>query len=501
MKINAAAFGLKNVDALCLSLFKEEVGHLPKLLKDLDSSLNQTLAGAIADHEFSGKEGEIIVIHTQKKILAKKLILTGLGKKKEFNLETVRRISSKTISRAKNLKSKTITVLLPDEEGDISHKKIAQAYTEGMILGLWSFSGILSKKTDDSDKTDFEIGTVTLMTEHVKSLSKIEEGLHRGQKIAEACNLARELAMLPSNILTPTAFAKKATEVAKKTPGIKATILGATEIKKLKMGSLWGVAKGSIEEPKFIVLEYQGASAKEEKIALIGKGVCFDSGGISIKPARAMKEMTGDMAGGATVLGAIQAAAQLKLKKNIMAIIPAVENMPGGKAQKPGDVVTAMNGKTIEVINTDAEGRLILCDAMTYAQKMGAKKMIDFATLTGGIIIALGHLYTGIFSNHDGFSEELISSATKAGEKFWRMPLHPDYFKLLKSDIADMMNCLEGGEASSITAAEFLQQFVEEGTKWIHCDIAGTADVTSSTAYYAKGATGVGIRTLIEYLS
>jgi leucyl aminopeptidase len=313
--------------------------------------------------------------------------------------------------------------------------------------------------------------------------------------------MARELAMLPSNLLTPTTFAKKASEVAKKTPGLKATILGTAEIKKLKMGSLWGVAKGSVEEPKFIVLEYQGASAKEEKIALIGKGVCFDSGGISIKPARAMKEMTGDMAGGATVLGAIQVAAQLKLKKNLMAIIPAVENMPGGKAQKPGDVVTAMNGKTIEVINTDAEGRLILCDAMTYAQKMGAKKIIDFATLTGGVIIALGHLYTGVLGNNENFVNDLIKSSKEAGEKFWQLPLHPDYFKLLKSDIADMMNCLEGGEASTITAAEFLHQFVEEGIKWIHCDIAGTADVTSSSAYYSKGATGVGIRTLIEYLS
>jgi leucyl aminopeptidase len=380
---------------------------------------------------------------------------------------------------------------------DISFKKVAQAYTEGMILGLWSFSGIVSKK----EEPDFEISTVTLMTEHTKALSKIEEGIHRGEKIAQACNMARELAMLPSNVLTPSTFAKKANEIAKKTPGLKATILGATEIKKLKMGSLWGVAKGSAEEPKFIVLEYQGASAKEEKIALIGKGVCFDSGGISIKPARAMKEMTGDMAGGATVLGAIQVAAQLKLKKNIMAIIPAVENMPGGKAQKPGDVVTAMNGKTIEVINTDAEGRLILCDAMTYAQKMGAKKMIDFATLTGGVIIALGHLYTGVLSNSEGFVNDLIKSSKEAGEKFWQLPLHPDYYKLLKSDIADMMNCLEGGEASTITAAEFLHQFVEEGTKWIHCDIAGTADVTSSTAYYSKGATGVGIRTLIEYLS
>ncbi len=477
MKINGAVFGLKNVDALCLTIFKEDTTHLPKFLKDLDHSLSGSIASAIADKEFSGKEGEVLVIHTQKKITSKKLLLTGLGKKKEFNLETIRRIASKTLSRAKGLKCKTVHVLLPGEEGDYSDKKIAQAYAEGVLLGLWSFSGIVSKK----EEPDFEINALTLMTEHTKSLSKIEEGIHRGEKIAEACNMARELAMQPSNVLTPTAFAKKASEVAKKTPGLKATILGATEIKKLKMGSLWGVAKGSIEEPKFIVLEYQGASAKEEKIALIGKGVCFDSGGISIKPARAMKEMTGDMAGGATVLGAIQAAAQLKLKKNIMAIIPAVENMPGGKAQKPGDVVTAMNGKTIEVINTDAEGRLILCDAMTYAQKMGAKKMIDFATLTGGVIIALGHLYTGILSNNDSFASDLIKSAKDSGEKFWQLPLHPDYFKLLKSDIADMMNCLEGGEASTITAAEFLHQFVEEGTKWIHCDIAGTADVTSSS--------------------
>jgi leucyl aminopeptidase len=263
------------------------------------------------------QKGEVLVIHTQKKITSKKLLLTGLGKKKEFNLETIRRIASKTLSRAKGLKCKTVHVLLPGEEGDYSDKKIAQAYAEGVILGLWSFSGIVSKK----EEPDFEINALTLMTEHAKSLSKIEEGIHRGEKIAEACNMARELAMQPSNVLTPTAFAKKASEVAKKTPGLKATILGAAEIKKLKMGSLWGVAKGSVEEPKFIVLEYQGASAKEEKIALIGKGVCFDSGGISIKPARAMKEMTGDMAGGATVLGAIQAAAQLKLKKNIMAII------------------------------------------------------------------------------------------------------------------------------------------------------------------------------------
>jgi leucyl aminopeptidase len=501
MKISAAAFSLKPADALCLSVFKEEIAHLPKLLKDLDVTLNQVISSAVADHEFSGKEGEIIVFHTQKKSLSKKLLITGLGKKKDYDLETVRRIASRTAQRVRGLKCKTVNVLLPATENDLSEKKIAQAFTEGAVLGLWSFSGILSKKPGDKDEPDFAITSVTLMTEHIKGLEKIEEGIHRGQKIAEACNLARELSMLPSNFLTPSTFAKKASDVAKKTPGLKATIHGASEIKKLKMGSLWGVAKGSVEEPKLIVLEYQGASAKEEKIALIGKGVCFDSGGISIKPAKGMKEMTGDMAGGATVLGAIQAAAQLKLKVNLIAIIPAVENMPGGKAQKPGDVVTAMNGKTIEVINTDAEGRLILCDAMTYAQKLGAKKMIDFATLTGGVIISLGHLFTGVLSNNQNFVEDLIKSSKNAGEKFWQLPLHPDYFKLLKSDIADMTNCLEGGEASTITAAEFLHQFVEEGTKWIHCDIAGTADVTSATAYYAKGATGVGIRTLIEYLS
>jgi leucyl aminopeptidase len=322
----------------------------------------------------------------------------------------------------------------------------------------------------------------------------LERGVARGVILGEAVNLARRLAITPANDMTPTQLAAEATAVAER-GGLEIDVLDEARARKEGMGSFLSVAQGSSQPPKFIVLRYNGDPSSKEMLALVGKGITFDTGGISIKPAERMEDMKYDMSGGAGVIAAMSALAGLKPKLNVVGIVPATENMPGGKATKPGDIVTAMNGKTIEVINTDAEGRLILADALVYANKLGATKIVDAATLTGACVIALGHASSAAISNNDAFAADFLTVAKPTGERYWQMPYYEDYTAQMKSDIADLKNT-GGRAAGTLTAAAFLKEFVND-TPWVHLDIAGTAYLENESAWQAKGPTGTPVRAFV----
>jgi leucyl aminopeptidase len=326
-------------------------------------------------------------------------------------------------------------------------------------------------------------------------LDDLKRGIERGRIIAEATNFAREVINEPSNVMTPTELARKAEEVAKNY-GLEIEVLEEAHMKDLGMGSLLGVAQGSAEPAKLIVMRYTPKTASAETIAIVGKGITFDTGGISIKPSDGMEKMKYDMAGGATTIGAMRAIAQLKPAVNVLGIVPASENMPGGRAQRPGDVVRSMSGKTIEVINTDAEGRLILCDAISYARKLGATKIVDLATLTGAVSIALGDVYVAILGNNQEWIDAVIAAGKRTGEKLWQLPLTPEYREQIKSEIADIKN-VGGRKAGTITAAYFLREFVDD-VPWAHLDIAGTAWNDNGKPYLSVGPSGVCVRTLVN---
>ena len=325
--------------------------------------------------------------------------------------------------------------------------------------------------------------------------AELERGVARGTTIGEAVNLARRLAITPANDMTPSILAERAAEAAKEA-SLRIEVLEEADALREGMGSFLSVAHGSAQPPKFIVLRYEGDPGSKELLALVGKGITFDSGGISIKPAERMEEMKYDMSGGAAVIAAMSALGKLKPKFNVVGIVPATENMPGGKATKPGDIVKAMNGKTIEVINTDAEGRLILADGLCYAKKLGATKIVDVATLTGAVVIALGHAAAAVVSNDDAFAKEFLVAAKAAGERFWQMPYYDDYSTQMKSDIADLKNT-GGRAAGTLTAAAFLRAFVDDATPWLHLDIAGTAYLDGESSWQAKGPTGIPVRSFV----
>jgi leucyl aminopeptidase len=325
----------------------------------------------------------------------------------------------------------------------------------------------------------------------------LQRAVERGRILAECQNFTRNLVNEPPNHLNPSVLAQRAREMAAGC-GLECEILDRARMEQLGMGSLLGVAQGSAEPPVLVVLRYkpQNAPSSQDHLGLVGKGVTFDTGGISIKTAENMDKMKYDMGGGATMIGAMRAIAQLKPAIPVTALVPAVENMPGSRAQRPGDIVTSLSGKTIEVLNTDAEGRLILNDAITYARRLGCTHLVDAATLTGSIVVALGHVYTGVFTNNEAFGDKFLSAAKRQGEKFWPMPLDDDYKELLKSNFADIAN-IGGRWGGSITAALFLKEFAEE-TPWIHLDIAGTVSYDDGKPYAAKGASGVAVRTLVD---
>lgn len=406
---------------------------------------------------------------------------------KDFSAGSLKRLGAKAVSYAKKLKIDELSISLPNIA---NIKELSSALTEGLILSHYDFDKFKTKNKAP------KIKEVKILAS--KNLSKIKEGVEEGKIISKYVCLARDFVNYPSNYITPSIFARKIAKMSRKNK-LKVKIYGEKEIERMGMNCFLGVARGSSKEPKLVVLEYKGNKSKDV-YALVGKGVTFDSGGISLKPSQGMHEMKGDMAGGAVVAAAINAAAELKLPVNLIAVVPCVENMPGGNAMKPGDVLKSMSGKTVEVLNTDAEGRLILADALYFVSKKSPKYIIDLATLTGSCIMALGYNVAGLMGNNKKLENSIFEAGEKTKERVWKMPLYKEYSDAIKSDIADIKNLgYDSGVAGLLTAAAFLKEFVGK-TSWAHIDIAGTSWTKESRDDSPKGATGWGVRLLVEFL-
>ncbi len=477
-------------DAIVVNLF-EGVERPGGAMGAVDKALNGAISKLIDHGEIKGKLSEISIIHTLGKLPARIVAIVGLGKQADFSVDKTRRIVAQACRTLRKLNCQQIaTILHGAGAGGITYEEAAQAIAEGSIMGLYSFRKHITKEPDYKD-----IDQLMIVERDVARKKQLEQGCHRGKILAEAANLARDLVNEPANYMTPTDMAKVAERLAR-TYALDLAILDREQMKKLGMGALLGVAQGSEQPPKLILLSYKGDKSSNEAMGLLGKGITFDSGGISLKPSENMHEMKGDMSGGAIVMAALSAVAQLRLRVNVTAVVPATENLPSGKALKPGDVLKALNGKTIEVVNTDAEGRLILADALSYAMKQKLSPLIDIATLTGACHIALGDVCSGIFTNNQEFVDKVIKAGADAGERLWQLPMYEEYKEANKSDVADIKN--SGGRwGGAITAAQFLSEFVGD-TPWAHIDIAGTFYTDKEQGYMVKGATGVCVRTLVQ---
>jgi leucyl aminopeptidase len=414
------------------------------------------------------------------------VLIAGLGKREEFDGEKARVAAAAVAGRAKELGAVSLSWALPDDGAQVG-------LVEGTLLKLYSFDRFKSGKGNDDDEDDN--GDDGVESLEIAGPGASEEEVGRARIAGSAANRVRDLQNLPSNVANPLFLAARAEEIAGAHDVVEVELRGRESIRELGMGAFTAVAQGTYAEPQLIVLRYSGGSSGPH-LGFVGKAVTFDTGGISLKPGARMSEMKFDMSGGAAVIESIDAIATLGLPVTITAVVPATENMPSGRSVKPGDIVTAMNGTTIEVNNTDAEGRLILADALCYAVEQGAERIVDLATLTGAIISALGSTYAGLFSNDDDWFAEVDAACNATGELGWRMPLHPEIFELTKGEYADLTNSSETRKAMSSYAAEFLRQFVDD-RPWVHMDIAGTA-WGGTRAYVGKGASGFGTRSLIE---
>jgi leucyl aminopeptidase len=455
------------------------------------AAVDKALAGAvsrlISQGEIKGKARELNIIHSLGRLPAGRVVLAGLGKKEDLSLDGVRMAVGEAcrLLQQKEVGDAAAAAL---GAGGLALDDIAQAMTEGALLGTYSFRRHMTEKAEHG-----ELKRLTIVVPDKSKLASMRQGSEKGRVLAEATRLARDMVNEPANYMTPSNMAKTAVGLAR-SYGLKLEVLERGQMRKLGMGALLGVTQGSQQPPKFIVLRYRGVASSQVDLALVGKGITFDSGGISIKPSEGMGEMKGDMAGGAAVMAAISAIAQLKPKLNVIALAPCAENLPGGEALKPGDVLTAMNGKTIEIISTDAEGRLILADALSYAAKLGARRIVDVATLTGACHVALGDDCSGVLGNNQGLVDKLIAASTASGELMWQLPMYESAKEQIKSEVADIKN-IGGKWGGAITAAHFLAEFAGN-TPWVHLDIAGTSLSQRERGYLVKGATGVAVRTL-----
>jgi leucyl aminopeptidase len=463
-------------------------GGLPASLAALDDAAGgamQRLAGA---GDFTGKRDETALVYPPGP--AGRIMLVGMGKPAEVDRAAIRRAASVVAKRMRTLGVARGTFHLPPEaRGGTTPAEAGQAIAEGLAQGAWQFLDM--KRPQDDRKPPVEWVDILAGDEH----DAFAAGHRIGAALGAGQTLARGIQVLPGNICTPTYVGRAAEELAAR-HGFDVTVLDRAAITREKMGALLAVAQGSVEEPRFIVLEYRGAQGAP--IVLVGKGVTFDTGGISIKPAQNMEDMKYDMSGGAAVLGTFEALGRLKPAAHVIGIIPSTENMPSGSAVKPGDVITSHLGKTIEVINTDAEGRLILCDALSWARRYRPACVIDIATLTGAVVVALGHSAAGVMGSDEALVDEMRQAGDRAGERIWPLPLWDEYRDLMKSDIADVKNA-GGRPAGSISAGWFLREFVD-GFPWAHLDIAGTAYTEREDATRVKGPTGVGVRLFSEFV-
>ncbi len=486
-------FAVADADALAVAVFKGEKAS-SGVLAGLDKLTGGLVAEVIKSEEFKGETGQTALLRFTAKggVKASRLLLVGVGAKGDYKTHSITNVSG-TVTRylrKRNIKS---FALLARSDGNAVD--VAQNVVQGFITSQFELDKYKTK-----DKNTKAVTGLVVCIEDAKP-ADLKNGIARGQVIGESMNFTRDLANEPPNILTPTEMAKRAQTMAKQV-GLKCDIYDEAWMTKQGMGSLMSVSIGSEQPAKLIVLRYnptKNTGKKGELLALVGKGITFDTGGISLKPGENMDAMKYDMSGGATVIGTMRSIALLKPSVPVMGIIAAVENMPDGKASRPSDVVHAMNGKSIEILNTDAEGRLILADAVAYAEKQGATRIVDMATLTGAVIVALGDQNTGIMGNDQKLMDEIIDCGKEAGEGFWQLPVSAEYSKQIKSDIADIKNIGPRGKAGTIMGAVFIQEFVDKA-KWAHLDIAGTAWADGVQPHQAKGPTGVAIRSLIKLI-
>src|SRR5467141_1067204 len=461
-----------------------------------DAAVREAARDVISSGEVTGKTFETTLLHRPTGLKAKRLLLLRGGKAKTFSAAELRTLAGAAVRTLKSKSIRSFAFVVP--ETAIPPSKGLRAIVEGAFVGNFDPGYYKSDRNEKDQKIDAVTIVVPGNAQGAHGDAKaLESAMQAGRIVAESQNFTRDLVNEPSNRMTPTMMAERAKKMAAEV-GLNCETYGADKIKQLKMGAFWGVAQGSDEPPALIVLRYDPVGAADKvHLGLVGKAVTFDTGGISIKPADGMEKMKYDMAGGATMIGAMRAIALLKPKVKVTAIICATENMPSGKAQKPGDVQIAMSGKSIEIINTDAEGRLVLADGLCYARQLGCTHLVDAATLTGAVVVALGYSNAGVFANDGAIYERLEKAQNKAGEKFWRMPLDEEYKDVIKSGIADIVN--SGGRwGGAITAAMFLKEFAED-TPWLHLDIAGTAWTEEQKPWIAKGPSGIALRSLVEF--
>jgi leucyl aminopeptidase len=488
--VESKPYATLETDALVSYVF-EETDSVQGRIAELDQSANGLLKKLASSGELTGKTLEMTLIHAPAGLKAARLLLVGAGKRDKFDSAALRKISG---SALRYLKSRGVHKFAVAAREGANAEDTAQAIAEGLLAADFE-----SDKYKTDKKNDKSIDAVQLVGYSDSERPAAEKGLARGVIIGESQNFARDLINEPSNKLTPKILAEKAEAMAKQA-GLAVDILDEKRITDLKMGALLSVAQGGPEPPRMIVVTYTPANSKPGApvLGIVGKAVTFDTGGISIKPSEGMEKMKYDMAGGATMLGVMRALAALKPSVKVICVVPATENMPGGTAQKPGDIQTAMSGKTIEVLNTDAEGRLILADAVHYAKQLGATHLVDAATLTGAIVVALASINVGVFGGSDqAWTDKVLASAKAAGEKMWQMPMDDEYREYIKGTVADIQNIGSGKGGGSITGAWFIREFAGD-TPWVHLDIAGTAWNDDAKAWLAKGPTGVALRTLVH---
>ncbi len=486
-------------DLLVLALARPAKGKpsLPKRLRGLERAAEGRIGELLERGEFRARAGDTLPLFVGRKGRARKLLLLGLGEQKKLDAEALRSAAGAAVGAARGQRATRIALALATEL-ELAAGEIGQALAEGALLGTYRFDRYRTQREDDAKP----LASLAVHAESASQLAGLRAGVARGRILAECQNLSRDLSNLPANDLPPAELAREAQKMAREV-GLRARVLDVPALKRQKMGAILAVGGGSANPPRLIVLEYGPGRARGKRaptpICFVGKGITFDSGGISIKPAQGMEEMKHDMSGAAAVIGALRACALLEVPQRVVGVIGAAENLPSGTAYRPGDVVTSMSGKTIEVLNTDAEGRVVLADALHYAKtEFEPAAIIDLATLTGACVVALGKLASGLFSNHAELSEHVRKAGEATGERAWPMPLWDGHRKIVKSSVADLKNS-GGREAGSSTAAAFLQAFVGD-TPWVHLDIAGTGWTGTAGPYQPKGATGVGVRILLEAL-
>jgi leucyl aminopeptidase len=494
MKIETRLGRIEEIKAelLVIGLYQGEES-LPEPLKRLDKALKGLIMKSIKSGEFRGKLCETLIFHTMGLIPARLLMIVGLGEREKYTLDSLRKAMATAAGKSREINIEAISAFA-DIYLDGGHKAglITRTMIEGMWLGLYRYREYKVEKEEGKD-----IKGLQVVTEERRLRREMGSGARRGLILAESVGYVRDLNNRPGNRATPDHLAREARSIVRKY-GVACKVLGVKEMERLKMGGMLAVGSGSRTQPRMIVLQHKGGRSAGDVVVLVGKGITFDSGGISIKPSLDMDKMKYDKSGGVAVMGVLVASARLGIPVNVTGIIPAVENLPGGSAYRPGDILTMGSGKTVEVISTDAEGRLILADALAYGRKFKPSVMIDIATLTGACVIALGTVAAGLMGNDEDVMRDLIEAGERTGEQLWRLPLWDEYREFLKSEVAELKN-VGGRDGSVITAGMFLKEFVGD-IHWAHLDIAGTAWATKGKPYVPRGPSGMGVRLLVEYL-